>query len=288
MEEKGQEKSLSHFQIAWKNFRRNRTGVAGAIIVIAILFVAMVSPLLAPSDPLKMTPRRLQSPSKAHLLGTDQFGRDQLSRLIYGTKTSMAVSFGAVGMAVLWGILLGLISGYYGGKIDNVIMRCLDVIFAFPLFLLALVIVAVLGPSLKNLILTIGFIYAATFARIVRGSVISLREKEFVESARSMGAGDASIILHFIFPNILSPVIVQATFNLSTAIMIEAALSFLGLGTQPPDPAWGLMLNESRSFMEISPWMAIFPGTAIMLAVLGFNLLGDGLRDALDPRMVSR
>lgn len=288
MGEKGQEKSLSHFQIAWKNFGRNRTGVAGAIIVILILLVAVFSPLLAPQDPLKMTPRKLQSPSKAHLLGTDQFGRDQLSRLIYGTKTSMAVSFGAVGMAVLWGILLGLISGYYGGKIDNVIMRCLDVIFAFPLFLLALVIVAVLGPSLKNLILTIGFIYAATFARIVRGSVLSLREKEFVESARSMGARDASIIYHFIFPNILSPVIVQATFNLSTAIMIEAALSFLGLGTQPPDPAWGLMLNESRSFMEISPSMAIFPGTAIMLAVLGFNLLGDGLRDALDPRMVSR
>ena len=288
MGEKGQEKSLSHFQIAWKNFGRNRTGVAGAIIVILILLVAVFSPLLAPQDPLKMTPRKLQSPSKAHLLGTDQFGRDQLSRLIYGTKTSMAVSFGAVGMAVLWGILLGLISGYYGGKIDNVIMRCLDVIFAFPLFLLALVIVAVLGPSLKNLILTIGFIYAATFARIVRGSVLSLREKEFVESARSMGARDASIIYHFIFPNILSPVIVQATFNLSTAIMIEAALSFLGLGTQPPDPAWGLMLNESRSFMEVSPSMAIFPGTAIMLAVLGFNLLGDGLRDALDPRMVSR
>ena len=257
-------------------------------MVILILLVAVFSPLLAPQDPLKMTPRKLQSPSKIHLLGTDQFGRDQLSRLIYGTKTSMAVSFGAVGMAVLWGILLGLISGYYGGKIDNVIMRCLDVIFAFPLFLLALVIVAVLGPSLKNLILTIGFIYAATFARIVRGSVLSLREKEFVESARSMGARDASIIYHFIFPNILSPVIVQATFNLSTAIMIEAALSFLGLGTQPPDPAWGLMLNESRSFMEISPSMAIFPGTAIMLAVLGFNLLGDGLRDALDPRMVSR
>jgi peptide/nickel transport system permease protein len=288
MAEMGIEKSLNHAQIAWRNFRQNRTAMTGAIIVIAILLVAIFSPVLAPQDPLKMTPKRLQPPSKAHLLGTDQFGRDQLSRLMYGTKASMAVSFGAVGMATLWGILLGLISGYYGGRIDNVIMRCLDVIFAFPLFLLALVIVAVLGPSLKNLILTIGFIYAATFARIVRGSVLSLREKEFVESARSMGARDASIIFHFILPNIFSPLIVQATFNLSTAIMIEAALSFLGLGTQPPDPAWGMMLNESRSFMEISPWMAIFPGTAIMLAVLGFNLLGDGLRDALDPRLIAK
>jgi peptide/nickel transport system permease protein len=288
MAEMGIEKSLSHAQIAWRNFRQNRTAMTGAIIVIVILLVAIFSPVLAPQDPLKMTPKRLQPPSKAHLLGTDQFGRDQLSRLMYGTKASMAVSFGAVCMAALWGILLGLISGYYGGRIDNVIMRCLDVIFAFPLFLLALVIVAVLGPSLKNLILTIGFIYAATFARIVRGSVLSLREKEFVESARSMGARDASIIFDFILPNIFSPLIVQATFNLSTAIMIEAALSFLGLGTQPPDPAWGMMLNESRSFMEISPWMAIFPGTAIMLAVLGFNLLGDGLRDALDPRMIAK
>lgn len=288
MEEKEPERSLSHLQIAWRNFRRNRTALVGGMIVLLILIVAVFSPVLAPQDPLKMTRKRLRPPSTAHLLGTDQFGRDQLSRLIYGTETSMAVSFGAVGVAVLWGILLGLISGYYGGRIDNVIMRCLDVIFAFPLFLLALVIVAVLGPSLKNLILTIGFIYAATFARIVRGSVLSLREKEFVESAKSMGARDGSIIFRFILPNILSPVIVQATFNLSTAIMIEAALSFLGLGTQPPDPAWGMMLNESRTFMEISPWMAIFPGTAIMLAVLGFNLLGDGLRDALDPRLIAK
>jgi peptide/nickel transport system permease protein len=288
MIETSEEKSLGHLQIAWRNFKRNRTGVAGAVIVLTILLVALLCPVLSPQDPLKMTPRKLQPPSKAHLLGTDQYGRDQLSRLIHGTKASMAVSFGAVGIAVLWGILLGLISGYYGGKIDNLIMRCLDVVFAFPLFLLALVIVAVLGPSLKNLILTIGFIYAATFARVVRASALSLREKEFVESARSMGAGNASILLHFIFPNILSPVIVQATFNLSTAIMIEAALSFLGLGTQPPDPAWGGMLNESRSLMEISPWMAIFPGTAIMVAVLGFNLLGDGLRDALDPRLTSK
>jgi peptide/nickel transport system permease protein len=288
MIETNEEKSLGHLQIAWRNFKRNRTGVAGAVIVLTILLVALLCPVLSPQDPLKMTPRKLQPPSKAHLLGTDQYGRDQLSRLIHGTKASMAVSFGAVGIAVLWGILLGLISGYYGGKVDSLIMRCLDVVFAFPLFLLALVIVAVLGPSLKNLILTIGFIYAATFARVVRASVLSLREKEFVESARSMGAGNASILFHFIFPNILSPVIVQATFNLSTAIMIEAALSFLGLGTQPPDPAWGGLLNESRSLMESSPWMAILPGPAIMVAVLGFNLLGDGLRDALDPRLTSK
>jgi len=260
----------------------------GAVIVLLIVLTALFGPFLVPRDPLKMfSGKRLQAPSQEFLLGTDQFGRDQLSRLVYGTKASVLISFGAVGLAVVLGILVGLVSGYYGGRIDNLIMRCLDVVFAFPLLLLALVIVAILGPSLKNLILTIGLIYAATFARIVRASVLSLRKKEFVESAKSMGAGNASIIFHFILPNILSPVIVQATFNLSTAIMIEAALSFLGLGTQPPDPAWGVMLNESRSFMEVMPWLAIFPGAAIMLAVLGFNLLGDGLRDALDPRLTS-
>ena len=200
----------------------------------------------------------------------------------------MGVSFGAIAIAIVFGLIIGLVSGYYGGLLDNIIMRLLDILFAFPILLLALMLVAVLGPSLENLTLTIGFLYHSRFARVVRGSVLSIKEKEFVESARSVGARDISIILFFILPNVLSPVIVQATFSLSTAIMVEAALSFLGLGTQPPTPSWGLMMSESRRFMEMAPWLAVFPGLAIIFAVLGFNLMGDALRDALDPRLSQR
>ena len=200
----------------------------------------------------------------------------------------MLVSFGSIGMALVFGVLIGLISGYYGGVLDNVIMRFIDIIFAFPVFLLALVLVAVLGPSMGNLLIAIGFIYHASFARIVRGLVLSVKEKEFIEGIRSVGASDVSIILFYILPNVTAPVIVQATFKLSTAVMLEAALSFIGLGTQPPMPSWGLMLNDSRQFMEIAPWLAIFPGVAIAFAAVAFNLLGDALRDALDPRLSQR
>jgi len=258
-------------------------------MVIILIFVSLFGAFIYPYDPLEMHPKEsLRAPCAKYWLGTDRFGRDQLSRLMYGTKISMLISFGAIAIAIVLGVFLGLISGYYRGILDSIIMRLLDIVFAFPMLLLALVLVAVLGPSLRNLLIAIGFIYHARFARIVRGSVLSVKEKEFIEGIRSVGAKDLTIILFFILPNVLSPIIVQATFNLSTAIMLEAALSFLGLGTQPPMPSWGLMLNDSRRFMELAPWLAVFPGLAIIFAVLGFNLMGDALRDALDPRLSQR
>jgi len=200
----------------------------------------------------------------------------------------MLISFGSVGIALLVGVFVGLVSGYYGRLLDSIIMRLLDVVFAFPAILLALVVVAIAGPSVVNLLFTIGFIFSAQVARVARGTVLSAKEKEFVEGVRSVGARDASIMFYFILPNVMAPVIVQATFFLSLAIQIEAALSFLGLGTQPPTPSWGLMLNESQRFMELAPWLAIFPGIAIIFGVLAFNLVGDGLRNAFDPRMSQR
>jgi len=280
---------LSPSKLAWRGFKRHKLGMIGSVMVIILIVVSLFSDVVAPHDPLVMNPKdSLQAPGAKYWLGTDRFGRDQLSRLIYGTRISMMVSFGAIAIAMVFGVVIGLISGYYGGLLDNIIMRLMDILFAFPLLLLALMLVAILGPSLQNLMITIGFLYHSRFARIVRGSVLAIKEKEFIEGVRSVGAGDISIILFFILPNVLSPVIVQATFNLSTAIMVEAALSFLGLGTQPPTPSWGLMMSESRRFMEMAPWLAVFPGLAIIFAVLAFNLMGDALRDALDPRLSQR
>jgi len=287
--QKEKEEILSPFKLAWRNFIKRRLGVVGSSMVVVLIFVAIFGSVLTPYDPLEMHPKdSLKPPCSKYLLGTDRFGRDQLSRLIYGARVSMAVSFSSIAMSAILGVFIGLISGYYGGLLDNIIMRCLDVIFAFPLILLAMVLVAMLGPSIQNLVLAISFIYSALFARIVRGSVLSIKEKEFVEGIRSAGARDYQIIFFFVLPNILSPVIVQATFNLSLVIMIEAALSFLGLGVQPPLPSWGGMLNESRSFMELGPWLTVFPGLAIMFSVLAFNTMGDALRDALDPRLSQR
>jgi peptide/nickel transport system permease protein len=281
---------LKPSRIVLRAFLRDKAAVVGGVMVAVILLVAICSPIVAPQDPLKMTPRAsLEAPSlSGYWLGTDRFGRDQFSRLIYATRTSMIVSIGSVSIAVVSGMIIGMISGYYGGRLDGLIMRCLDVIYAFPVILLALVIIAIFGPSLFNLVLTIGFIYSARVARVTRGSVMSVRQTEYIEAVRSVGARDASIMFYFVLPNVSSPVIVQATFFLSTAIQVEAGLSFLGLGTQPPTPSWGLMLNESRRFIELGPWLTIFPGLAIVVAVLAFNLLGDGLRNALDPRLMRR
>jgi peptide/nickel transport system permease protein len=287
--EKEEEEILSPFKLGWRSFKRDKMGIIGTAMVVILLGVSLFGNYLAPYDPLKMIyEESFEGPSAKHLLGTDRFGRDQLSRVIAGTRTSMIVSFGAVAIAMILGTLIGLISGYFGGRVDSVIMRLLDVIFAFPTILLALAAIAAFGPSLINLLTIVGVIFSSRFARIVRGSVLSVKEKDFIEGVRSVGAHDTSIMLKFILPNVLSPVIVQATFNLSTAIMVEAGLSFLGLGTQPPTPSWGQMLNESREFMELAPWLAVFPGLAIIFAVLAFNFLGDALRDALDPRLSQR
>jgi peptide/nickel transport system permease protein len=286
---KNKDEILSPSKLAWTNFIRQKLGVIGGCMLLVILIVTICVDFITPYDPVEMYPLdALQPPSTKYLLGTDQFGRDQFSRLLYGTRISTVVSLCSVLMAMTIGVCVGLISGYYGGWLDHLIMRLLDIIFAFPMILLALILVAVLGPSLPNLMIAIAAIYQARFARIVRGCVLSVKEKEFIEGIRSVGAKDRLIIFRFILPNILSPVIVQATFNLSDAIMIEAALSFLGLGVQPPTPSWALMLNESRSFMELAPWLAIYPGLAIVFAVLTFNIMGDALRDALDPRLSAR
>ncbi|MBW1695894.1 MAG: ABC transporter permease [Deltaproteobacteria bacterium] len=288
-ERNGKDEILSPSKLAWRNFKRHKLGIIGALIVVFLILIALFGNFISPYDPLEMhTEDALKGPCAKYWLGTDRFGRDQLSRLISGTRVSMIVSFGSIFVAASLGVIIGLISGYYGRYVDNVIMRLLDIIFAFPMLLLALVLVAVLGPNLRNVLIAIGFVQHARFARIVRGQVLSVKEKEYIEGIKSVGARAFTVIFRFILPNVLSPIIVQATWGLSIAIMIEAALSFLGLGTQPPMPSWGLMLNESRRFMELAPWMTIFPGLSIMFAVLGFNLMGDALRDALDPRLSQR
>jgi peptide/nickel transport system permease protein len=280
---------LSPWRLGWRSFKRDKIGVCGAAMVLSLIVIALLGSYLTPYNPLKMAYKEsFQGPSLTHIMGTDRFGRDQLSRVIAGAETSMIVSFGVVAISTFLGVIIGLISGYFGGRTDSIIMRLLDVVFAFPSVLLALAAVAAFGPSMINLILIMGLIFSARFARIVRGSVLSVKEKDFIEAVRSVGARDSTIMLKFILPNVLSPMIVQATFNLSMAIMIEAGLSFLGLGTQPPQPSWGQMLNEARAFMEQAPWLAFFPGIAIVYAVLAFNFFGDGLRDAFDPRLSQR
>jgi peptide/nickel transport system permease protein len=284
-----EEKILRPSVLILRSFRRDKAAVVGCLMILVLLSVGLLCPLLAPYDPLSMRVEdQLKPPTKKYWLGTDRFGRDQLSRMMYGARTSMLISFGSVALSVVVGVIIGLISGYYGGKLDGIIMRVNDVFLAFPVILLALAIVAIFGPNFFNLLMAIGFIFATSIARVARGSVLSVKEKEYIEGVRSVGARNASIMFYFILPNILAPIIVQATFFLSTAITIEAALSFLGLGTQPPIPSWGLMLNESRRFMEAAPWLTIFPGVAIVFAVLAFNLVGDGLRNALDPHLSQR
>jgi peptide/nickel transport system permease protein len=269
----------------WRQLWRRKTAVLGLTLAAVVLLGALLAPWLAPEDPLAMSPRRFGAPSASAWLGTDQFGRDLLSRLLYGARVSMAVSIAAVGMATLIGGAIGLCAGYFGGRVDLLLMRGVDVLMAFPTLLLALAVVATFGGNTRNLILAVMLAYIPIFSRVIRGSALSVKQNDFVEASRALGARDGRIILRAVLPNVLAPIIVQATFNLSTAIMIEAALSFLGLGVQPPAPSWGSMLSEARNFMELDPWLALAPGGAITLAVLGFNLFGDGLRDILDPRV---
>jgi peptide/nickel transport system permease protein len=269
---------------------RNRIGLVGAAIVLLCALVALGAPVLAPYPPDEPHANwRLFPPNEYFWLGTDEFGRDTLSRVIFGARVSLVVGLVSVGLALLLGGTLGLVAGFYGELVDGLIMRVMDVLFAFPSTLLAIAIAAVLArPSTANAILAIGIVYAPAFARLVRGQVLSLREMEFVQASRVVGVSDPGILARHIVPNLLAPVIVQTTFSLSTAVLTEAALSFLGLGTPPPAPSWGLMLSSSRRFVELDPWPAIWPGLALMLLVLGVNLFGDGLRDVLDPRLQTR
>ena len=263
----------------------NRAALVGLAIIGAYLLLALAADWLPLRSPVQMTPTsRLAGPSWELPFGADTFGRDLLSRVVFGARLSLEVAAVSVAVALVAGTLLGLVAGYAGGWADQAIMRVMDVFFSFPAILLALGIVAALGPSPRNVIVAIAVVYTPIFARVVRGPVLALKEREFVEAARALGAGAPRLVGRHILPNVLSVLIVQTSIALSWAILTEAALSFLGLSAQPPAPSWGVMLNEGRQSLELAPHLAIFPGLAIMLAVLGFNLLGDGLRDVLDPR----
>jgi peptide/nickel transport system permease protein len=261
--------------------------MAGAIIVLGTVVIAVTAPILAPYGAEETHPNwKLYPPNEYFLMGTDEFGRDILSRIMYGAQISLEVGMISVAIALAIGGVAGLAAGFYGGWLDGVIMRCMDVLFAFPAILLAIGIMAVLGTgNILNAMLAIGVVYAPSFARLARASVLSLKEMEFIQAARVVGQGEIRILGKHVVPNIVAPMTVQISFALSTAILTEAALSFLGLGTPPSVPSWGAMLSASRRYVELDPWPAIFPGLAIMLLVLGFNLFGDGLRDVLDPRL---
>ncbi|BCF94283.1 MULTISPECIES: ABC transporter permease [Paraburkholderia] len=266
-------------------FMRNKAAVFGALLVALIVVMALFAPWLTQYDPVQasfMTVR--QAPSAAHWFGTDELGRDVLSRLLYGARASLLAGVVSVGIAVVLGVPLGLLAGYFGKLVDGVISRIADALLSIPFLILAIALSAFLGPSLTNAMAAIGISAMPRFIRLTRGQAISVKAEEYVEGARAIGLDHGRIILRYILPNVLPPIIVQASLTVASAIIAEASLSFLGLGQLPPSPSWGSMLNTAKDFVSQAPWMSIFPGIAIFLAVLGFNLLGDGLRDALDPR----
>ncbi|KGP74643.1 ABC transporter permease [Pontibacillus yanchengensis] len=266
--------------------KKDKVGLVGVIGVLLVLVMGFIGPLVTPHDPTEMyKSHTLEGPSATHWFGTDDFGRDIFSRVMQGARVSLYVGLISVGIGATLGFLFGLIAGFFQGWVDNVIMRIMDILFAFPDILLALTIVAVLGPSLRNTMVAIGIVFTPVFTRTVRAAVISVKEMEFITSARSIGVKTHKVIFKHVSPNILAPFIVQITLALSGAILTEAALSFLGLGIQPPEPSWGSMLNASRQYMEIAPWIAIFPAIFIIITIFCFNLLGDSLRDILDPKL---
>lgn len=270
----------------WVRFRRHRMGMAGLFIVLLVVAVAILAPVIAPYDPLKVSfEDSLKSPSLEHPFGTDLLGRDILSRIIYGSRVSLQVGIIAVAISVFIGLILGLVAGFFGSWVDVVIMRLVDITYAFPFLLFAIAIMTILGPGFINVFIAIGIINWAWFARVVRGSVLSTREQEYVMAAKALGASPIRIMFKHIMPNVVAPVIVGAALNSGYAILAEAALSFLGIGVQPPNPSWGLMLSDARSYISNAPWMTVYPGLAISITVLGFILFGNGLRDAIDPRL---
>ena len=274
--------------IAVGQFRRSVVGLVGLALVLVFLGVTGLAPWLAPYDPIHADfANVLAPPSWPHPFGTDDIGRDILSRVIYGSRISLSAGLAPVLFALAVGLPLGLLAGYAGGTIDNVLMRAVEVILAFPTLVLALGITAILGPKLSHALLAIGLVFVPNFARLIRGQVLSVRENDFVTAARALGGSDTRVVLQHVLPNCVAPLLVQSSFAISFAILVEAALSFLGLGTQPPTPSWGIMLSQGRGYLEQAPWLGAFPGLAIFLTVLGFNLMGDGLRDALDPRLKS-
>jgi peptide/nickel transport system permease protein len=268
---------------------RTAPGKIGCTIILLLILVALFAPLIAPYSPTKIdVPNRLTGPSARHLFGADDIGRDVFSRVIYGSRISLRVGLVSVTIALLFGVTLGMIAGYYGGAVDTIIMRFIDILLAFPGFLLALAIVAMLGPSLTNAMIAVGIGETSGFARLVRGSVLSVKEKDYVTASRVVGASNARIMRTAVLPNVLAPIVILATLLFPVAILAAAGLSFLGLGAQPPSPEWGSMLVAGRTFITTAPWLINFPGLAIFVTVLGFNLFGNAVRDAMDPRLRER
>jgi peptide/nickel transport system permease protein len=272
-----------------KRILRDKGFAIGSMIIIAMFVLALAPAAFAPYSPTEMVVRnRLSAPSTAHLLGTDELGRDILSRIIYGARTSAMVSLGGVTIAVVTGTIIGMIAGLARASVDNAIMRVLDIFLAFPVLLLALAIMASLGAGISSIFVALAVVYTPGFARLARGATLSERENDYILASRMIGVSYWRLVLRHLLPNIASPIMVQFTVRLGYAILLEATLSFLGLGVPPPHPAWGAMLSRGKGFMEVSPWVVLGPGLAIMLTVLGFNLAGDGLRDILDPRLIKR
>jgi peptide/nickel transport system permease protein len=279
---------LSLRRLFWRRLRSSRSAAIGGAIVGAFVVVAAFGPAFAPHDPLLVSlPERLRPPSSEHWLGTDPFGRDILSRLIEGSRISLSVGVVVGLVAIVVGVPVGVGAGYLGGYFDEVVMRAMDVLLALPGLLLAIAIVAALGPNLQNVMIAIGIVAVPNFARVARAATLRVKEMLYVEAARAVGAGTARIMLHHVLPNVASPLLVLFSLRVATALLSASSLGFLGVGAQPPDPEWGAMLSEGRNYLRSAPHVATMPGITIMLVVLGFNLLGDGLRDALDPKMLS-
>jgi peptide/nickel transport system permease protein len=269
-----------------KRFAKNRLSVIGAVTVLLLITIALFAPYISPYDPTAIDVYNVLSPpGKSHLLGTDELGRDLLSRIIWGSRVSLKVGFIAVGIALMIGIVVGALAGFYGGKVDAVLMRFVDIMLAFPTFFLILAVIAILEPSIFTIMAVIGITGWMDVARLVRAEFLTLKERVFVEAARAIGVSNSRLIVRHILPNALSPVFVAATFGVAGAILIESSLSFLGLGVQPPDPSWGNILTSGKDNIEVAWWLSLYPGLAILITVLSYNLVGEGLRDALDPRL---
>ena len=281
-------KKRSQGREVWRMLKKNKMALVGLGILVILVLLALFADVIADYDTVVIKQNlanRLKGPSAEHWLGTDEFGRDIFARLVHGARVSLKVGIIAVGISIILGGILGALAGFYGGRIDNIIMRIMDVFLAVPSILLAIAIVSALGPSIINLMVAISISSVPRYARIVRASVLSIRDQEFVEAARAIGANNARIIFRHIIPNSLAPVIVQGTLGVASAILSTAGLSFIGLGIQPPAPEWGSMLSGGRQYLRYAWWVTTFPGVAIMITILSLNLLGDGLRDALDPRL---
>jgi peptide/nickel transport system permease protein len=274
------------YQVFWQRFRGNRFAVAGGIIVLCLFLLSFLAPLVTPYDPDALDLYHvLMPPSADHWFGTDELGRDVFTRVVFGARISLKVGFVAVGIAVLVGTVVGLVSAYFGGWIDTVFMRFVDIMLCFPTFFLILAVIALLEPSIWYIMIIIGLTGWMGVARLVRAEVLSIRERDYIMAARAIGASDARIIFRHVLPNALSPVLVSATLGVAGAILTESALSFLGIGVQPPTPSWGNILTSGKDYIEFAWWLSLFPGLAILVTVLSYNLLGEGIRDALDPRL---